>query len=89
MLVGDAPYYARFGFTRLDGVVMPPPTNPDRVLGLELIPGAWVDVRGAVVRETSPQVHAALAEIDGSAPPPACTEVEPLKEPAHDRTRPA
>ena len=33
MLVGDAPYYKRFGFTRLDGVVMPPPTNPDRGLG--------------------------------------------------------
>ena len=34
MLVGDAPYYSRFGFSRLDGVEMPPPTNPDRVLGL-------------------------------------------------------
>jgi predicted N-acetyltransferase YhbS len=48
MLVGDAPYYGRFGFRRLDGVVMPPPTNPDRVLGLELRPGAWACVRGAV-----------------------------------------
>lgn len=54
MLVGDAPYYARFGFARLDGVEMPPPTNPDRVLGLELQPGAWVGVGGAVTRETSP-----------------------------------
>lgn len=33
LLVGDAPYYRRFGFARLDGVTMPPPTNPDRVLG--------------------------------------------------------
>jgi predicted N-acetyltransferase YhbS len=48
MLVGDAPYYARFGFTRLNGVVMPPPTNPDRVLGQDLHPGAWVGVTGAV-----------------------------------------
>jgi predicted N-acetyltransferase YhbS len=48
MLVGDAPYYGRFGFRRLDGVVMPTPTNPDRVLGLELRPGAWAGVRGAV-----------------------------------------
>ena len=48
MRVGDAPYYGRFGFRRLDGVVMPPPTNPDRVLGLELRPGAWAGVRGAV-----------------------------------------
>jgi predicted N-acetyltransferase YhbS len=50
MLVGDAPYYARFGFFRLDGVLMPPPTNPDRVLGQELQPGAWAGVRGDVTR---------------------------------------
>ena len=53
MLVGDLPYYSRFGFSRLVGVEMPPPTNPDRVLGLELEPGAWVDLRGAVTRETA------------------------------------
>lgn len=53
MLVGDAPYYSRFGFSKLDGVEMPPPTNPDRVLGLELEPGAWVDLRGTVTRETN------------------------------------
>lgn len=52
MLVGDAPYYSRFGFARLDGVEMPPPTNPDRVLGLELIPGAWTGVSGRVTRWT-------------------------------------
>ncbi len=50
MLVGDAPYYGRFGFLRLDGVVMPPPTNPDRVLGYELVDGAWAGVRGEVTR---------------------------------------
>ncbi|MFZ7094347.1 GNAT family N-acetyltransferase [Primorskyibacter sp. 2E233] len=50
LLVGDVPYYARFGFERLDGVEMPPPTNPDRVLGLELQPGAWQGVRGVVTR---------------------------------------
>jgi predicted N-acetyltransferase YhbS len=50
MLVGDAPYYARFGFARLDGVIMPPPTNPDRVLGRALVPGAWDGVTGAVTR---------------------------------------
>lgn len=45
LLVGDAPYYARFGFRRLDGVEMPPPTNPERVLGLTLGPGdAWAGV---------------------------------------------
>lgn len=50
MLVGDAPYYGRFGFERLDGVEMPPPTNPDRVLGVALVPGAWDGVRGDVTR---------------------------------------
>ncbi|MGH1426042.1 MAG: GNAT family N-acetyltransferase [Pseudooceanicola sp.] len=50
MLVGDAPYYGRYGFARLDGVQMPPPTNPERVLGLELTPGAWRGVRGEVCR---------------------------------------
>ncbi len=46
MLVGDAPYYGRFGFQRLDGVGMPPPTNPERVLGW----GAWTGIRGQVTR---------------------------------------
>lgn len=50
MLVGDAPYYKRFGFTKLPHVVMPPPTNPDRVLGIELVPGAWENVEGAVTK---------------------------------------
>ena len=46
LLVGDAPYYARFGFARLDGVEMPPPTNPERVLGL----WDWDGVAGQVTR---------------------------------------
>lgn len=50
ILVGDAPYYKRFGFTRLAGVEMPPPTNPDRVLGYELIAGSWAGVTGKVGR---------------------------------------
>jgi predicted N-acetyltransferase YhbS len=52
LLVGDAPYYSRFGFERLDGVVMPPPTNPERVLGLALKDGAWDGVTGDVRRFT-------------------------------------
>ncbi|MBT8153113.1 N-acetyltransferase [Epibacterium ulvae] len=50
MLVGDQPYYQRFGFVRLVGVEMPPPTNPDRVLGLALKPDAWAGVQGKVTR---------------------------------------
>jgi len=48
LLIGDAPYYERFGFTRRDGVDMPPPTNPDRVLGIALQEGAWKGVLGKV-----------------------------------------
>ena len=50
LLVGDAPYYGRFGFQKLDGVEMPPPTNPNRVLGRDLVEGAWSGVTGKVRR---------------------------------------
>ncbi|UWR27321.1 N-acetyltransferase [Sulfitobacter sp. S223] len=50
MLVGDAPYYGRYGFERLDNVIMPPPTNPDRVLGRALREGAWDGIAGEVTR---------------------------------------
>lgn len=50
MLVGDAPYYGRFGFARLEGVEMPPPTSPERVLGIALQPGGWDGVQGRVER---------------------------------------
>ncbi len=50
LLVGDAPYYRRFGFARLAGVIMPPPTNPDRVLGT----WDWAGVSGAVTRALPP-----------------------------------
>jgi len=50
LLVGDAPYYARFGFARAEGVQMPPPTNPARVLAHALRQGAWDNVQGKVTR---------------------------------------
>ena len=50
ILVGDAPYYQRFGFSKLEKIKMPPPTNPDRVLGYELEPGAWDGIAGRVRR---------------------------------------
>lgn len=53
MLVGDAPYYGRFGFRKLPDVVMPPPTNPDRVLGLALQKGAWDGIAGPVEKAHS------------------------------------
>ena len=50
LLVGDAPYYRRFGFVKHADVQMPPPTNPDRVLGLALRDDAWTGVAGQVER---------------------------------------
>ncbi len=50
-LVGDAPYYGRFGFERLDSVIMPPPTNPERLLALSLVDGAWNGISGLVQRD--------------------------------------
>ena len=52
MLVGDEPYYRRFGFRKLSDVQMPPPTNPDRILGLALKAGAWDGVKGMVTKAT-------------------------------------
>lgn len=48
LLVGDFPYYTRFGFFKLPNVRMPPPTNQDRVLGYNLVPDAWDGVSGDV-----------------------------------------
>lgn len=50
LLVGDASYYSRFGFERIDGVEMPPPTNPERVLGQALVSGGFDGVSGLVSR---------------------------------------
>ncbi|MBO6866548.1 MAG: N-acetyltransferase [Thalassococcus sp.] len=54
LLVGDAPYYSRFGFEKLDGVEMPPPTNPDRILGYSLKDGAWNGIKGKVRKAKPP-----------------------------------
>ncbi|RED18181.1 GNAT family N-acetyltransferase [Pontivivens insulae] len=50
ILVGDEPYYRRFGFRRdlAMGLDYPPPTNLDRLLALELAPGAMDGVVGMV-----------------------------------------
>ncbi len=48
ILVGDAPYYSRFGFTRTPALEFPPPTNPDRLLALELVDGALDGVAGMI-----------------------------------------
>jgi predicted N-acetyltransferase YhbS len=50
LLVGDAPYYERFGFSAVltDGLEMPGPVARERFLGLELVAGALANATGAV-----------------------------------------
>lgn len=52
LLVGDEPYYGRFGFRRAlaERIAFPEPTNPRRVLGFELVPGALAEAAGPVRR---------------------------------------
>ena len=59
LLVGDAPYYNRFGFTRrlTRGLTLPGPVDLERFLGLELQPGALEGVTGAVGRWTAGLNH--------------------------------
>ncbi len=56
VLVGDEPYYRRFGFSRVagQGLDYPPPTNPDRLLARALTPGAFDGVGGMVRRWSGP-----------------------------------
>jgi predicted N-acetyltransferase YhbS len=50
LLVGDAPYYGRFGFSagQTSGMTMPGPYDADRLLSLELVPGALSDASGTI-----------------------------------------
>jgi predicted N-acetyltransferase YhbS len=54
ILVGDEPYYRRFGFTRetAKDLRFPPPTNPERLLARPLAPGAFEGVSGMVRKWT-------------------------------------
>jgi predicted N-acetyltransferase YhbS len=51
VLLGDAPYYARFGFSALKTgeLSLPGPFERDRLLGLELRDGALDGARGMIV----------------------------------------
>jgi predicted N-acetyltransferase YhbS len=50
LLVGDEPYYSRFGFKRIPPrrLELPGPVNPDRFLALELTDGTLKGARGMV-----------------------------------------
>jgi predicted N-acetyltransferase YhbS len=69
ILLGDAPYYARFGFSGLKTgeVSLPGPFERDRLLGLELREGALDGARGmiastgALADTPAPKAHTARA----------------------------
>jgi predicted N-acetyltransferase YhbS len=50
VLVGDEPYYARLGFRRVPRgqILLPGPVDPDRMLAVELRPGALQEYSGAL-----------------------------------------
>jgi predicted N-acetyltransferase YhbS len=56
LLVGDAPYYERFGFSEalVSKLAMPGPVDKARFLGLELVPGALSGAEGRVVATGTP-----------------------------------
>lgn len=57
ILVGDEPYYGRFGFKTvpMGQIVFPGPVNPRRILACELERNALADFRGLVVAEPPAQ----------------------------------
>jgi predicted N-acetyltransferase YhbS len=69
ILLGDAPYYARFGFSGLKTgeLSLPGPFERDRLLGLELregaLDGAWgmIASTGALADTLAPKAHTARA----------------------------
>lgn len=50
LLVGDLPYYGRFGFVNVPPgqIVLPGPVSPQRLLARELVDGAMTRYRGLV-----------------------------------------
>lgn len=63
VLVGDLPYYARVGFSRVPPgrLRMPQPCDPQRLLWCELVPGASQGVSGTLMpaSDTAPDQGAA------------------------------
>ncbi len=50
ILVGDEPYYRRFGFAKSEVLRFPPPTNPNRVLAKALQADGLDGIEGEVTR---------------------------------------
>ena len=50
VLIGDEIYYTKFGFKKSTFLKFPPPTNPNRLLYLELKPDSFTGVIGEIQR---------------------------------------
>ena len=74
LLVGDAPYYGRFGFSneKTAALWLPGPYEPHRLLACELKPGALDGARGLISAcgrpEQQPDLAALVAGLAGSEP---------------------
>jgi predicted N-acetyltransferase YhbS len=74
LLVGDASYYGRFGFSneKTSALWLPGPYEPHRLLACELNPGALDGARGLISAsgrpEQQPDLAALVASLAGSEP---------------------
>lgn len=73
ILVGDAPYYVRFGFQRdlVAALSLPGPVDPTRFQGLELVEGALTGVTGMVGRAKPAKLRTTVAMAAATAASPA------------------
>ncbi len=71
VLVGDEPYYRRFGFSKksAEDLRMPGPFERDRLLALELVPGALENAHGLIkaTGETAPRAPEKSTGIAGKS----------------------
>jgi predicted N-acetyltransferase YhbS len=77
LLIGDAPFYGRFGFSseKTGALWLPGPYEPHRLLGHELKPGALDNARGLIsargALEQRPDLAALVAGLVGKGDPRA------------------
>ena len=83
ILLGDAPYYARFGFSaaKTGELSLPGAFERDRLLGLELAEGGLDGAWGMIVADRRDRCRNRSARLRRTAE-------EPLLEPARRRMRP-
>ncbi|MDB5615945.1 N-acetyltransferase [Tardiphaga sp.] len=65
ILLGDEPYYARFGFAaaKAEGLSLPGPFERHRLLGLELRPGALNHAIGLIVPNGAAETYPAADQV--------------------------